>query len=97
MSEHDLALRGRITAANEHICKVQQKIEQDVVLRRVRLKVAAKGTHSRRKYKPGTEFLVYHVLLEGTDRCGLWLSRIEDKLSPQYELSVWLHEVEFVE
>lgn len=95
MSKFDEWARKRIIKANEKVKDIQRGIAAQFVGQHVKLLCARRGNHSRRMYNAGTEFTVYDVLVDGRD-IGLWLSRIVDKEYPQYELSVWLCEVEFL-
>lgn len=94
MSKLDQQTRKRIIRANDKIREIQTKLEQELVGKRVKLLGERRGHHSRRRYQAGSIFIVYLPRVYG-DEVGLWLSR-EDSLSPSFELSVWLREVEFI-
>lgn len=95
MSKFNQNVRARLIKANERIKGIQRKLEAQFIGKRVKLLTERRGCHSRRKYKYGHEFIVYTVMVEGR-YIRLWLSRIEDKAYPSFELSVWLNQVEFI-
>lgn len=94
MSINDHFARTRISKANSKIRKLQRELLGHFVGRRVSINCDKRGTHSRRRYKAGTEFVIYSLIVEGHD-VTVWLSRADE--SPRaFELAVWLHEIEFL-
>lgn len=94
MSIKDNSARKRILKANSQIRAIQRRLTADLMGALVKINCDKRGTHSRRRYKAGTEFVVYDLIVEGRD-VTVWLSRA-DESPPAFELSVWLHEVEFL-
>lgn len=90
---HNNRAHAKIHKANGLIRKIQRKLNGDLSGRLVKIVADRRGTHSRRRYKAGTVFKVYHLLVEGDD-VFVWLSLPDTDFA--FEMAAHLHEVEFL-